>query len=132
MVSSDSSCSMSSTSCFVSATSGFYNGQPAPSRLGQNADGEPQAPADRIRLACGGAFRPMTLPAPISMSPMSDATLSVELGHVFVTGDVLKSGMGEESALAVDLGITNNGREPFTLSAGSMSCWMELSPNLPG
>jgi len=83
-------------------------------------------------LACGGAFRPMTLPAPISMSPMSDATLSVELGHVFVTGDVLKSGMGEESALAVDLGITNNGREPFTLSAGSMSCWMELSPNLPG
>ena len=79
-------------------------------------------------LACGGAFRPMTLPAPISMSPMSDATLSVELGHVFVTGDVLKSGMGEESALAVDLGITNNGREPFTLSAGSMSCWMELSP----
>ena len=83
-------------------------------------------------LACGGLFRPMTLPGSISMSPMSDATLSVELGQVFVTGDVLKSGMGEESALAVDFAITNNGHEPFTLNAGSMSCWMELSPNLPG
>ena len=83
-------------------------------------------------LGCGSPFRPMTLPRPISMSAMSDPTLSVELGHVFVTGDVLRSGMGEESALAVDLGITNTGREPFTLSAGSMSCWMELSPDLPG
>jgi len=83
-------------------------------------------------LACGGLFRPMTLPGPISMSPMSDATLSVELGQVFVTGDVLKSGMGEESALAVDFAITNNGREAFTLNAGSMSCWMELSPDRPG
>jgi len=83
-------------------------------------------------LGCGGLFHPVTLPRPISMSPMSDATLSVELGHVFVTGDVLHSGMGEESALAVVLGITNNGREPYTVSAGSMSCWMELSPDLPG
>ena len=74
----------------------------------------------------------MTLPRPISMSPMSDATLSVELGHVFVTGDVMRSGMGEDSALAVVLGITNTGREPVTVSAGSMSCWMELSPDLPG
>ena len=83
-------------------------------------------------LGCGSPFRPMTLPHPISMSPMSDATLSVELGHVFVTGDVMRSGMGEDSALAVVLGITNTGREPITVSAGSMSCWMELSPDLPG
>ena len=83
-------------------------------------------------LGCGSAFRPVTLPRPISMSAMSDATLSVELGHVFVTGDVMKSGMGEDSALAVVLGITNYGREAYTLSAGSMSCWMELSPDLPG
>jgi hypothetical protein len=83
-------------------------------------------------FGCGSPFRPMTLPRPISMSAMADATLSVELGHVFVTGDVMRSGMGEDSALAVVLGITNTGREPFTLSAGSMSCWMELSPDLPG
>jgi hypothetical protein len=83
-------------------------------------------------LGCGGAFHPVTLPRPISMSPMSDATLSVELGHVFVTGDLLHSGMGEESAIAVVLGITNTGREPYAVSAGSMSCWMELSPDLPG
>jgi len=83
-------------------------------------------------LGCGGQFRPMTLPGPISMSPMSDAALSVELGRVFVTADVLKSGMGEESAIVVVLGITNNGREPFTLNAGSMSCWMKLSPDRPG
>lgn len=83
-------------------------------------------------LGCGSPFRPVILPRPISMSPMSDATLGVELGRVFVTRDVLKSGMGDDSALAVDLGITNTGREPYTLSAGSMSCWMELSPDLPG
>src|SRR4029077_17859666 len=83
-------------------------------------------------FGCGSRFRPVTLPRPISMSAMSDPTLSVELGHVFVTGDVLRSGMGEDSALAVVLGITNTGREPFTLSAGSMSCWMELSPDFPG
>ena len=83
-------------------------------------------------LGCGSPFRPMTLPRPISMSAMADPTLSVELGSVFVTSDVLKSGMGEDSALAVVLGITNTGREPFTLSAGSMSCWMELSPDLRG
>jgi hypothetical protein len=73
----------------------------------------------------------MTLRQPISMAPMSDATLSVELGRVFVTGDVLKSGMGEESALAVVLGITNAGREDYALSAASISCWMELSKDLP-
>jgi hypothetical protein len=83
-------------------------------------------------LGCGSPFRPMTLPRPISMSAMADATLSVELGRVFVTGDVLSSGMGEDSALAVVLGITNTGPEAFTLNAGSMSCWMELSPDLPG
>jgi hypothetical protein len=83
-------------------------------------------------LGCGSPFRPVTLPRPISMSPLGDATLSVELGQVFVTRDILKSGMGEDSALAVVLGITNTGREPYTLNAGSMSCWMELSPDLPG
>src|SRR3954447_2255838 len=83
-------------------------------------------------LGCGSPFHPVALRGPISMSPMADATLSVELGRVFVTGDLLASGMGEDSALAVVLGITNTGREPFTLNAGSMSCWMELSPDLPG
>jgi hypothetical protein len=83
-------------------------------------------------VGCGGAFRPITVNQPISMSPMSNATLGVELGRVFVTNDVLKSGMGEESALAVVLGITNVGRQDFSLSAASISCWMELSRDLPG
>jgi hypothetical protein len=83
-------------------------------------------------LGCGSPFRPVTVSRPISMSPMSNATLSVELGRVFVTGDLMKSGLGEDSAIAVVLGITNNGREPTSLNAGSMSCWMELSPDLPG
>jgi hypothetical protein len=83
-------------------------------------------------LGCGSPFRPMTLRQSISMSPMGDATLSVEVGKVFVTGDVLKSGMGEDSALAVVLGITNVGRADYSLNAASISCWMELSPDLPG
>jgi hypothetical protein len=83
-------------------------------------------------IGCGSAFRPLTLSQPISMSPMSNATLGVEVGTVFVSSDVLKSGMGEDSALAVVLGITNVGREDFTLSATSISCWMELSRDVPG
>jgi hypothetical protein len=81
---------------------------------------------------CGNSFRAARLTRPVSMSPLADATVSVEAGRVFVTEDVVGSGLGDGSALAVELGITNAGREPYQLSAASISCWMELSPDLPG
>jgi hypothetical protein len=85
-----------------------------------------------VALGCGPSFRAAQLTQPVSMSPMTDATLSVEAGRVLVTDNVLVSGMGEDTALAVELGITNAAREPYSLSAASISCWMELSPDAPG
>jgi hypothetical protein len=83
-------------------------------------------------FGCGPSFHELRLTQPVSMAPMTDATVSVEAGRVFLTDNVLGSGMVDESALAVELGITNAGREPYSLSAASISCWMELSPDAPG
>ncbi len=83
-------------------------------------------------LGCGPSFRAVRLSQPVSMSPMTDATISVEAGRVFLTDNIVGAGMGEDTALAVELGITNAGREPYALSAASLSCWMELAPDAPG
>jgi hypothetical protein len=83
-------------------------------------------------LACGPSFREARLTQPVSMSPMKDATVSVEAGRIFLTDDIVSNGMDDDSALAVELGITNGGRAPYTLSAASISCWLELSPDAPG
>jgi len=66
------------------------------------------------------------------MSAMTDATVSVEAGRVWLTDTVLGSGMDEDTALAVEIGVTNGAREPYTLSAASLSCLMELSADRPG
>jgi len=83
-------------------------------------------------FGCGPSFHELRLTQPVSMAPMTDAVVSVEAGRVFLTDNVLGSGMVDESALAVELGITNGGREPYSLSAASISCWMELTPDTPG
>src|SRR5436190_24228518 len=57
-------------------------------------------------LGCGPSFRAVRLSQPVSMSPMTDATISVEAGRVFLTDNIVGAGMGEDTALAVELGIT--------------------------
>jgi hypothetical protein len=83
-------------------------------------------------LGCGRSFRAADLTQPVSMSALADATVSVQAGRLFVTEEVFTSGIGDGTALAVELGITNAGREPYTLSAASISCALELSPELRG
>lgn len=85
-----------------------------------------------VALGCGPSFRAVHLSQPVSMSPMSDATISVEAGRVFVTDNILGSGMGEDTALGVEIGVTNGGREPYALSAATLACLLELSPDRPG
>ena len=63
---------------------------------------------------------------------MANATLSVEAGNIYVTDDLINVGMDEDTALAVELGITNAGPQPYALNAAAISCWMELSPEQPG
>ena len=95
-------------------------------------------PAQRLVLAfafatlgCGPTLLAGRLTEPGSIAPMTDATLTVAAGRVFVDEDTAKFGMGDDSVLAVELGITNGDREPYTLSAASISCWLELAPDLP-
>jgi hypothetical protein len=81
---------------------------------------------------CGTSYRAARLTQSVSMSPMADAILSVEAGGVYVSDDLINAGMNEESVLAVELGITNAGPQPYALNAAAISCWMELSPEQPG
>ena len=83
-------------------------------------------------FATVGCARQIRVTQPVSMSPMTDATLSVVLRGVQVSNDVIAMGLTENSTLGVVLDITNVGTEPYTLNPASVSCWLELSPDLPG
>jgi hypothetical protein len=63
---------------------------------------------------------------------MANAILSVEAGNIYLTDDLIDVGMDEDTALAVELGITNVDAQPYALNAAAVSCWMELSPEQPG
>ena len=77
-------------------------------------------------LGCAPSWSAGRLTQPVSMSPMANATLSVEAGNIYVTDDLINVGMDEDTALAVELGITNAGPQPYALNAAAISCWMEL------
>lgn len=81
---------------------------------------------------CGPSFVAARPTQPVSISPMVDPTINVVVGRVWLTDNIVDSGMGDDTALAVEIGVTNPGREPYAISAASLSCMMELSPDLPG
>lgn len=85
-----------------------------------------------VTVGCGTSYRAARLTQSVSMSPMADAILSVEAGNIHVSDDIISSGMNEDSVLAVELGITNAGSQPYALNAAAISCLMELSPDQPG
>jgi len=82
-------------------------------------------------LGCGPTLLAGRLTEPGSIAPMTDATLTVAAGRIFIDSRTTNFGMGEDSVMAVELGITNTDREPYSLSAASISCWLELAPDLP-
>jgi hypothetical protein len=82
-------------------------------------------------LGCGPTLLAGRLTEPGSIAPMTDATLTVAAGRIFIDEGTAKFGMDEDSVIAVELGVTNGDREPYSLSAASISCWLELAPDLP-
>src|SRR5262245_61966017 len=66
------------------------------------------------------------------MTAMPEATLRVELDRVRINVTPVIAGFSETTFLVVSMSITNVGREPYALNAGSVACWMELSPDQPG
>ena len=103
----------------------------------QFADSEAQTSPARSVCGCvrRARLRPpcrRALTRPGWMAPMSDATADRGGGpHVRRRRHGRGVGMGEDSVIAVELGITNAGREPDKVSAGSMWCWLELAAD-PG
>jgi len=82
-------------------------------------------------LGCGPTLLAGRLTEPGSIAPMTDATLTVAAGRIFVDEGTAKFGMDEDSVIAVELGVTNGDREPYSLSAASINCWLELASDLP-
>jgi hypothetical protein len=58
--------------------------------------------------------------------------LRVEVARILLTDDVPWSGVGDGTALVVELSVTNGAAQPYTLSAASLSCLMELDALRPG
>ena len=83
-----------------------------------------------LALGCS-LHREVRVTEPVAMSPMTDVTMNIALDRVLVSTGVVLGGFGEQSALIVVLRVTNSGREPHTLDARSIACWLELSPNRP-
>jgi hypothetical protein len=79
--------------------------------------------------ACGQSFLPVRPSEPLT-SAAGDVTASVD--GVWVTQEMRDTGMGDDQALAVQLSVTNMGREPRELSPSTFACLMELDPRRPG
>jgi hypothetical protein len=81
--------------------------------------------------ACGTSFVPVRLSEPASVGGGGGAW-RVEARRVLLTDDVLTDGVGDETALVVELTISNGGPRPASFGAGSVSCLMELDAEHPG
>jgi hypothetical protein len=82
-----------------------------------------------VALGCSHEVR---FAQPVAMSPMTDATLRVELDRLLVPPSLPLGGFSEYTPVDVVLAVTNASREPYLLNAASISCWLELSPDQPG
>ena len=77
---------------------------------------------------CGLSFEATRLTAPVTETA---GALHVEVARVLLSDDVRGSGVGDGTALVVELTVANGGPQPYTLSTASLSCWMELDPAQP-
>lgn len=82
-----------------------------------------------VAAGCGPWLRPVRLSAPVSVS---DGELVVQVERLQLTDDLIFEGVTEDTALVVELSLTNATARPFTLSTASLSCWMALDVARPG
>jgi hypothetical protein len=81
-----------------------------------------------VAPACGTSFVPMR---PTEPAAVRAGGLLVEAQRILLTDDALTDGMGDETALVVELAVTNAGPGPASFGAASVSCLMALDPNRP-
>jgi hypothetical protein len=78
--------------------------------------------------ACAQSFVPVRASEPIA-STTGDVRVSVD--GLWVTRDLRDTGMGDDQALAVQLSVTNTGRETREVSPSTFACLMHLDPGRP-
>ncbi len=81
-------------------------------------------------VSCSVAFTEVHLSEP-AVVQAPDA-LRVQARRIFLTEDVLAGGVREDTALAVELDVTNAGAAVHDVSVASLSCLMELDPAARG
>jgi hypothetical protein len=93
----------------------------------------PLAPA-LVALGCGPSFAPVRPSEPIVAvsAPAAAASVRAEVERVLVTDDIPTEGLGEDSALVVELRLANGSPRPFAVSASLMSCLMTIDSGRPG
>jgi hypothetical protein len=81
-------------------------------------------------LGCGPSFMEVHLSQPVVTA--LPGALRIEARRVFVTDDVPTGGVREDTALAVELDVTNSGDAVYNLNVTSLSCLMEVDTSAPG
>jgi len=84
--------------------------------------------ASVLGAACGPSYQPARLATPASATA---GPLRVEVGRVFLTDDVMTSGMGDGTVLVVELAVSNGGAQPYETNTASLTCLMELDSGRP-
>jgi hypothetical protein len=88
----------------------------------------PLASVALAAAACGTSFEAARLTEPAAALA---GALRVDVQRVLLTDELMTDGIGDDTALVVELVITNGGPKPYTVSAVSLSCLMELDAGHP-
>jgi hypothetical protein len=79
--------------------------------------------------ACAPGFVPVRPSEPLAAAT-TDVRATVD--GVWLTRDLIDSGMGDERGFAIQLTFTNTGTQPREVSPAAFACLMELDANRPG
>jgi hypothetical protein len=79
--------------------------------------------------ACAPGFVPVRPSEPIAVTA---AELRASVDGIWLTRDLIDSGMGDDRALALQLALTNTGTQPREVSPAAFACLMELDASRPG
>jgi hypothetical protein len=82
-----------------------------------------------LLTACGTSFVPMYPSEPLISPRGGEVVMGVR--RIWITDDVLSSGVGEDTALVVELAIANPGTKPVNVGGASFSCFLVLDSQHP-
>lgn len=79
---------------------------------------------------CGTSFTEVRLSQPVVAT--APGAPRIEARRIFLTEDVPASGVREDTALAVEIEVTNSGGAVYNLNITSLSCLLEVDTTAPG